>query len=69
MNTLVKDLIKGAQIEWEGRQWTVRDVRWHAMSDIDNTVWLILEGWKEAGMGDPPKVDQDTEVPVNATFF
>lgn len=60
--TNILDLPAGAVIEWDGSLWKVQDVRKHAMTDIDNTAWLILEGWKDHEHRDPPKADIDTMV-------
>jgi hypothetical protein len=62
------DLPIGSTIEWAGGVWTVRDVRRHAMTEDDGTAWLILAGWKEAGMGDPPKPLLTTPITVFASF-
>lgn len=58
----------GATIEWENNTWIVEDVRRHAMTRYDNTAWLILKGWKSAGMGDPPKPLLDTPIRVWTSF-
>lgn len=58
----ILDVPQGAAIEWEGGVWKVNDVRKHAMTSDDNTCWVILDGWKAAGHGDPPKVDIGTMV-------
>jgi hypothetical protein len=62
------DLPIGSTIEWAGSTWTVRDVRRHAMTEHDGTAWLILDGWKAAGMGDPPKPLLTTPIEVHASF-
>lgn len=61
---LLSDLPVGASIQWEGRTWTVLDVRRHAVTREDGTAWLILDGWQ----GDPPKPLLSTEIVVNASF-
>lgn len=60
MNIL--DVPAGAVIEWDGVLFKVQDIRKHAMTDVDNTCWVILEGWKDHTYYDPPKVDIDTMV-------
>lgn len=60
MNIL--DVPVGAVIEWDESLWKVQDVRKHAMTDVDNTCWVILEGWKDHEHRDQPKADIDTMV-------
>lgn len=50
------------------RSWVVADVRRHAMTEHDGTAWLILEGWKEAGMGDFLRIPLDTQLCAVASF-
>lgn len=55
----VGDIPAGAVIVYDDKLFKVKDVRRHAMTEIDNTAWVILEGWKDHTHYDPPKLDVD----------